>query len=146
MRLAFANRLFAAAIGLLLAGTLVLAGGSAAAEDESASSGVSHATLATEALPNVPGKELTALTVELAPGAVSPSHRHAGFVFAYVLSGEVRSRLNDGPAKLFRAGESFVEPPGTVHTLTENPSRTEPARLLVIFVAEADARLTTYDR
>jgi quercetin dioxygenase-like cupin family protein len=105
---------------------------------------VSLATVAQEALPNVPGHTLTAITVELAPGAASPSHHHAGFVFAYVLSGEIRSQLNDGPVKTYRAGESFVEPPSTIHTFSENPSPSEPARLLVVFVAKDGAKLTTF--
>ena len=47
-------------------------------------------------LPNLPGNSLTAVVVQLAPGARVPSHHHAGFVFAYALSGTVRSQLNDG--------------------------------------------------
>ena len=42
-------------------------------------------------LPNVPGKSLTAVIVRYAPGAASPPHHHAGSVFAYVLSGVIRS-------------------------------------------------------
>src|SRR5947209_16840724 len=44
-----------------------------------------------EKLPNVPGKSLTAVVVNYAPGGKSASHHHAGSVFAYVLSGEIRS-------------------------------------------------------
>ena len=47
-------------------------------------------------LPNLPGNSLTAVVVQLAPGARVLSHHHAGFVFAYALSGTVRSQLNDG--------------------------------------------------
>jgi quercetin dioxygenase-like cupin family protein len=35
----------------------------------------------------------------------------------------------------YRAGQTWVEPPGTEHTLTENPSQTMPARLLAVFIA-----------
>ena len=55
-------------------------------------------------LPNLPGYSLTAVVVQLAPGACVPSHHHAGFVFACVLSGTVRSQLNDGPAVDYRIG------------------------------------------
>jgi quercetin dioxygenase-like cupin family protein len=98
-------------------------------------------------LPNVPGKTLTAVVVRYAPGAASPSHRHAGSVFAYVLSGVVRSQVSTGgPAKDYKVGESFFEPPGSEHLVSANASTTEPASLLAIFVADDGAVLTTRDK
>ena len=57
-------------------------------------------------MPNVAGKTLTAVIVEYPPGAVSPPHHHAasGFIFAYVLSGAVRTQLEGGPLKVYCAG------------------------------------------
>jgi quercetin dioxygenase-like cupin family protein len=98
-------------------------------------------------LPNVPGKSLTAVVVSYAPGGRSPQHHHAGSVFAYVLSGAIRSENSaTGPAKVHQAGESFFEPPGSEHLVSENASATEPASLLAVFVAEDGAKLTTFDR
>jgi quercetin dioxygenase-like cupin family protein len=108
--------------------------------------GVSIRLIAANALPNAPGNKLTAVVVELAPLAKSPRHHHAGFVFAYVLSGTVRSQLNGGEVKDYTLGQSWVEPPGTEHTLTENPSRNTPASLLAVFVASQGAQLTTYSK
>jgi quercetin dioxygenase-like cupin family protein len=94
-------------------------------------------------LPNVPGNSLTAFVVNYAPGGKSPTHHHAGSVFAYVLSGEIRSQVStDGPAKVYKAGESFFEPPGSTHLVSENASATEPASLLAVFVAPDKATLT----
>ena len=94
-------------------------------------------------LPNVPGSSLTAFVVNYAPGGKSPTHHHAGSVFAYVLSGAIRSQVSDdGPAKVYKAGESFFEPPGSSHLVSENASQTEPASLLAVFVAPDDAKLT----
>ena len=45
-----------------------------------------------EQLPNVPGKTLTGVHVTYAPGGKSSSHAHAGSVYAYVLSGSIRSQ------------------------------------------------------
>ena len=96
-----------------------------------------------EKLPNVPGKTLTGVLVQYAPGAKSPSHAHAGSVYAYVLSGKVRSENSvTGPARVYSAGEGFFEPPGSTHTVSENASDTEPASLLAIFVADDGAQLT----
>jgi quercetin dioxygenase-like cupin family protein len=94
-------------------------------------------------LPNAPGKKLTVLQVAYQPGAKSASHEHAGSVFAYVLSGKIRSEVSTlGPAKVYEAGEGFFEAPGSVHKVSENASATEPASLLAIFVADEDAQLT----
>lgn len=96
-----------------------------------------------EKLPNVPGKEITGVLVTYAPGGKSASHAHAGSVYAYVISGRVRSENSvTGPVKVYSAGQGFFEPPGSVHTVSENASDTEPARLLAIFVADEGAQLT----
>src|SRR5437879_12909380 len=100
-----------------------------------------------EKLPNVPGKSLTAVVVNYAPGGKSTSHHHAGSVFAYVLSGEIRSENSaTGPAKVYKAGESFFEPPGSSHLVSENATATEPATLLAVFVADDGAQLTNFDK
>jgi quercetin dioxygenase-like cupin family protein len=97
-------------------------------------------------LPNLPGKHLTAVVVTYAPGAKSVRHHHAGSVWAYVLSGAIRSQNSaTGPAKVYRAGESFFEPPGSEHLLSENASATEPASLLAVHIADDGAGLTTAD-
>ena len=119
----------------------VAAAHASAAEGEVVEKGITHRPVAAEKLPNVPGHGLTALVVHLEPGGLSPPHRHPGFVFAYVLSGTVRSRLGDGPAVDYRAGQGWAEPPGTLHSLTENPSPTEPASLLAVWVNEDGAKL-----
>ena len=74
-------------------------------------------------LPNVPGKSLVAVEVSYAPGAASSPHRHArsAFIFAYVLSGEIESQVGDGPARVYKAGESFYEEPGAHHRVSRKP-------------------------
>lgn len=97
------------------------------------------------AIPNIPGKSLTAVVVDYAPGAASPVHRHAAsaFVYAYVLSGDIESQVNDGPKRVYHAGESFFEEPGAVHSVSRNASQTKPARLLAVFVADSDDKVLT---
>ena len=99
-----------------------------------------------EKLPNVPGKSVTAVVVTFPPGAKSPPHHHAGSVLVYVLSGEVRSENSaTGPAQVYKAGETFFEPAGSAHLVSENVSTTEPATILAVFVADDGATLTTID-
>src|SRR5258708_28358281 len=63
-------------------------------------------------LPNVPAQTLTAEVVEYPPGGKSSVHHHAGSVFAYILTGRIRSQ-NSGPepTRNYKAGETFFEPP-----------------------------------
>ena len=100
------------------------------------------------AIPNIPGKSLVAVVVTYAPGAKSPAHRHAGsaFIYARVLSGAVRSQVNDEATKVYQAGEGWYELPGSHHRVSENASDREPASLLAIFVVDTNDRpLTTAD-
>ncbi|TCR60790.1 quercetin dioxygenase-like cupin family protein [Bosea sp. BK604] len=92
------------------------------------------------AIPNIPGKSLVALVVDYAPGGASPAHTHAksAFIFAYVLSGAIESKVDDGPARVYRAGESWHEVPGATHAISRNASKTRPAKLLAVFVVDSD--------
>jgi quercetin dioxygenase-like cupin family protein len=99
-------------------------------------------------LPNAAGKSMIAVVVNYPPGAKSAAHRHApsAFIYAHVLSGSVRSRVDDQPAKVYAVGEGFYEPPGAHHWISENASDTEPASLLAVFVVDsADKALTIPD-
>ena len=99
-----------------------------------------------QAIPNIPGKSLVAIVVDYAPGGVSPSHTHAksAFVFAYVVSGEIESQVNEEPRRVYRAGESWYETPGSRHPVSRNASETAPAKLLAVFVVDSeDKPLTT---
>lgn len=97
-------------------------------------------------LANVPGKTLTAVAVDYAPGGKTKPHHHAGVVFAYVVSGAIRSQVDDGAARVYRAGEAFFEGPGARHVVSENASRDKPAKLLAVFVADDGAELTLFDQ
>jgi quercetin dioxygenase-like cupin family protein len=100
--------------------------------------------VSSEPLAHVPGKRVTVAIVDFPPRSLSPPHRHGGSVTVYVLSGAIRSQLEQGPIETFRVGGTFFEPLGIIHTLSENPSDTEPAQVLAIFVHDEGATLTTY--
>lgn len=89
-------------------------------------------------LPNVPGKSVTTAVVDFPANAYTPRHRHPGSVTAVVLKGVVRSQMEGGPAGTYGVGETWFEPPGAIHLFAENPSKSEPAQLLAIFVADDD--------
>ena len=91
------------------------------------------------AIPTVVGKSLRALVVSYPAGGKTPPHRHArsAFIYAYVLSGAIRSQVDDEPAKVYRVGESFYEAPGSLHRTSENASDSEPASLLAVFIVDS---------
>ena len=100
-------------------------------------------------IPNAQGKSMVAVIVSYPPGGKSPAHHHAqsAFIYAYVLSGAIRSQVGDEPAKVYRVGEGFYEVPGSHHTISENASDKEPASLLAVFVVDTnDNPLTTPDQ
>jgi quercetin dioxygenase-like cupin family protein len=88
--------------------------------------------------------------VEYGPGGTSPAHTHpkSAFIYATVLEGAIRSSVNDGPVVTYRAGQNFSEMPSDRHTLDENASKTEPAKLLAVFVVNTDEKelLTPYEK
>lgn len=99
-------------------------------------------------IPNLPGKRLVSRVIDYPPGVGSLPHRHAqsAFIYAYVLSGVIRSQLDDEPARVYRPGETWFESPGAHHRVSENASSTEPARLLAVIVVDAaDVQLTIPD-
>lgn len=96
---------------------------------------------------NVPNKTMTALVVTYAPGAKTPGHRHGrAFVVGYVLEGAIRSKLDNGEERVYRAGESWTEKPGAHHAMSENASATDPAKILAMLIHDAKAKdLVTFD-
>jgi quercetin dioxygenase-like cupin family protein len=106
-------------------------------------------TVFDHALPNAEGKSMVAVVVSYPPGGKTPAHHHArsAFVYAHVLSGAIRSQVDDEPAKVYQVGEGFYERPGSYHRVSENASDTEPASLLAVFVVDSkDKRLTKPDQ
>ena len=100
-------------------------------------------------IPNVEGKSMVAVVVTYPPGGRSPAHHHApsAFIYAYVLSGAIRSQVDDEPAKVYQVGEGFYEMPSSDHRISENASDSNPASLLAVFVVDSkDKPLTIPDQ
>ena len=71
------------------------------------------------------GKETSATAVEVTfePGQAGAPHRHPGPAFGYVVEGEYEWAIDDQPAKILKAGETFYEPGGCLHRVTKNPGK-----------------------
>jgi quercetin dioxygenase-like cupin family protein len=138
--------------GILTAAVAALiAGCGASAADPQTYTGSAHpaetlAPLFEQALPNAQGKTFTSAIVTFPPAARAVPHRHGdAFVYAYVLEGSVSSQLEGEPPHVYHQGENWSEPPGAHHVATENTSSTDPARLLVVFIATTGEQLKVDD-
>ena len=83
--------------------------------------------------------KVTVVEVTLEPGQQSVPHRHPGPVFGYVLEGEYEHAINDEPAKVLKAGETFYEPSGCLHRVSRNPGKVT-TRMLATILHARDAK------
>jgi quercetin dioxygenase-like cupin family protein len=63
-----------------------------------------------------------------------------------VLEGAYRIKVEDGPEKVLHKGESFYEAPGQLHAVSRNASDTEPAKVLVLMLAESGKPVTVPEK
>jgi quercetin dioxygenase-like cupin family protein len=96
-------------------------------------------SLMSKDLLEMPGKELSMITVEYAPGGSDPVHRHNAHGFIYVLEGSIVMQVKGGQQITLTPGQTFYEGPDDVHVVGRNASRTAPAKFLVFFVKDKGA-------
>ena len=99
-----------------------------------------------QVIPEYPGHEVTMLTLDIPAGGGSAAHRHPGHhIFGYVLEGAYKIKLDDGPERTLTKGETFYEAPGQLHAVSRNASETEPAKILVVVLAETGKPVTVLE-
>jgi quercetin dioxygenase-like cupin family protein len=125
---------------------LGLAAGSAVAQETRAG----PPTLFSSPLADMPGKQLVVVELTLLPKQEgrppSPGHRHPGSVYVYVTEGTARLGLAGQPVREVKAGESFFEPVGAIHTVGESASPTEPAKAIAVMIVPDGAPLVTREQ
>jgi quercetin dioxygenase-like cupin family protein len=90
-------------------------------------------------LTDIPGKEVSMLTVVYPPGGSSPVHRHNAQAFVYVLEGSIVMQVKGGKEVTLTPGQTFYEAPDDVHVVDRNASTTRPAKMVVILVKDKGA-------
>jgi quercetin dioxygenase-like cupin family protein len=78
--------------------------------------------------------------VSLEPGEENAPHRHPGPVFGYVLEGEFEWAINNEPAKVFKAGDTFYEPAGCLHRVSKSAAKKGKTRVLAVVVWPCDSK------
>lgn len=75
--------------------------------------------------------EVTAMTVDLAPGAETGWHKHTIPVYAYVLTGVIEVELEGGQRVSYKAGDAIIEVVDAFHNGSNRG--TETVRLVVFY-------------
>jgi mannose-6-phosphate isomerase-like protein (cupin superfamily) len=83
----------------------------------------------TKALVNVPGKEVTMITVDYPPGAVDPVHRHYASAFVYVLEGSIVMQMKGGKQVTLHPGQTFYEDPKGIHLVGPERQRHQAGKI-----------------
>jgi quercetin dioxygenase-like cupin family protein len=88
-------------------------------------------------LSDVPGREVRMSLIDRAPASASPPHRHPGHhTFGYVIEGTYEFAIDRQAPRLLKAGDTFYEPPGAIHSTSRNPSTDQRVKILVFMVAD----------
>jgi quercetin dioxygenase-like cupin family protein len=90
-------------------------------------------------LAELPGKEVSMITVEYAPGGVDPIHRHNAHAFVYVLEGSIVMQVKGGKEVTLTPGQTFYEGTDDVHVVGRNASSTKPAKFVVFLIKDKGA-------
>ena len=117
--------------------SLSLAGSTLVAEDDAVK------LLLSKDLSEVPGKEISMITVNYAPGASTPMHTHSAQSMVYVLEGSIVMQVKGGPAMTLGPGQTYYEGPDDVHVVSRNASKTAPAKYVVFLVKQKGAPILT---
>jgi quercetin dioxygenase-like cupin family protein len=91
------------------------------------------------------GWSASGVEVSCGPGRATAT-RHPGITIAYVLEGEIRSKVGDEPEKTYKVGEMFIETPNQLHGVSRNASDTKPAKLLAVMLSEKGKPRTTPEK
>ena len=92
------------------------------------------------AYPRTSSPQVTAVLVEIPPGAETGWHMHPFPCYAYILSGKLTVKIQGKKPRDLRAGDALVEAVNTPHNGT-NKGR-EPVRLVMFVTGETDKPFT----
>jgi quercetin dioxygenase-like cupin family protein len=90
---------------------------------------------------SVPGREALVASVEIAPGGTAGWHTHPGDEMSYVMEGDFELMIAGRPNRVYKPGEGFIIPAGTVHNARNFGKG--PARIVGVYVVEKGKPLAT---
>ena len=103
--------------------------------------------LMTQPLADLPGREVRITLLERVPGDSGAPHRHPGHhTFGYVVDGTYELGVDGGPTRILKAGDTFYEPPGALHSVSKNASPDKPLKIVVFMVADQSKPSTVNEK
>jgi quercetin dioxygenase-like cupin family protein len=103
--------------------------------------------LMVQPLPDLPGREVRMTLLDRDPGNASPAHHHPGHhTFGYVVEGSYELGINGQPTRMLKAGDTFYEPPGAIHSVSRNASPDKRLKIVVFMVADQKNPSTVTER
>ena len=85
--------------------------------------------------PSRDGLSVQAIRVDYEPsGFTRGAHRHPAGAYVYVIDGSVMFGVGGREPVQLKAGDSFYEPPGALHSVSRNASEDVPASFIAFFV------------
>ncbi len=90
----------------------------------------------------LPDWETRLYLIEYAPGADGGGHHHPVSGLGFMLSGTILSAFGGGEITAIKAGESFVDAPDKIHTVSKNASKTEPLRFVIAYTVKRGEPVT----
>jgi quercetin dioxygenase-like cupin family protein len=93
-----------------------------------------------------PDGRVNAVRVDYEPGGSSEAHRHPAGAYVYVIEGSVMFGIDNREPVELKAGDSFFEPPGSLHSVSRNASEEQPASLIAFFLLADGEQPTVYER
>ena len=100
-------------------------------------------TLLSQDLSGVPGREVSMITVDYAPGASTAAHTHHAQALVYVLEGSIVMQAKGQEPVTLTKGQTWSEGPDDVHIVSRNASTSAPAKYLVFMVKDKGAPILT---
>jgi quercetin dioxygenase-like cupin family protein len=92
-----------------------------------------------------PDGRVNGVRVDYEPGGFSATHRHPAGAYVYVMTGSVLFGVDNREPVLLKAGDSFYEPPGALHSVSRNASDERPASLIAFFLLTEGQPPTVYE-
>lgn len=90
-----------------------------------------------------PGREISLITVDYAPGDSSPAHTHNAQALVYVLEGSIVMQVKGAAPVTLSPGQTWQEGLDDVHVVSRNASTSAPAKYLVFMVKDKGAPILT---
>jgi quercetin dioxygenase-like cupin family protein len=117
--------------------SLSLASGALVAKNDSVRS------LLSKDLAGVPGKEISMIAVEYAPGESTAAHTHDAQAMVYLLEGSIVMQVKGQAPVTLTPGQTWYEGPDDVHVISRNASNSTRAKYLVFMVKGKGAPILT---